>query len=212
MPGFTPADARVAVGDGRPLDERIRIATLVCLARRGVRRTTLDDVAAEAGCSRATVYRAFPGGKEVLLASVAASEVAGVLGELADRLADTRSVEDALVVAITGASRAVAAHPALQQVMATEPEIVLPHVSFDGLDLVLTRAVDFLAPWLARFTDDRSAREAAEWAARVACAYAHPGAPFDLTQPHDTRRLVTVFLLSGGLRVATDHPEQEPTK
>ena len=49
--------------------DRILAATLVSLARYGVAKTTLDDVAKEAGCARATVYRYF-GGKQQLLDAV----------------------------------------------------------------------------------------------------------------------------------------------
>jgi AcrR family transcriptional regulator len=45
-------------------------ATLQCIARWGVAKTGLDDVAREAGVSRATVYRAFPGGKDALFNTV----------------------------------------------------------------------------------------------------------------------------------------------
>ena len=49
---------------------RVRIidATLVCLARHGTVKTTVDDIARESGVSRATVYRAFPGGRDEILA------------------------------------------------------------------------------------------------------------------------------------------------
>ena len=40
---------------------RLLDATVACIARVGVSKTTLDDVAREAGCSRATLYRYFPG-------------------------------------------------------------------------------------------------------------------------------------------------------
>ena len=53
-----------------------------CVARRGLRKTTLDDVATTAGCSRATIYRAFPGGKDVLMAAAARREADLVLGRL----------------------------------------------------------------------------------------------------------------------------------
>src|SRR5437764_8400576 len=50
-------------------DQQARIveATLRCVARWGMAKTTLDDVAREAGLSRATVYRVVPGGKENLM-------------------------------------------------------------------------------------------------------------------------------------------------
>ena len=35
-----------------------------CIARRGMAKTTVDDVAAASGISRATIYRIFPGGKD----------------------------------------------------------------------------------------------------------------------------------------------------
>ena len=48
--------------------DRILDAALACIARVGVGKTTLDDVAREAGCARATVYRCFPGRQALLRA------------------------------------------------------------------------------------------------------------------------------------------------
>jgi AcrR family transcriptional regulator len=42
---------------------RVVDAALRCLAREGLRGTTVDDIASDAGVSRATLYRAFPGGR-----------------------------------------------------------------------------------------------------------------------------------------------------
>ncbi|MGZ4705878.1 MAG: TetR/AcrR family transcriptional regulator, partial [Acidimicrobiales bacterium] len=49
------------------LADRILEAALRCVARWGLIKTTVDDVAREAGCSRATIYRAFPGGKQSVI-------------------------------------------------------------------------------------------------------------------------------------------------
>ena len=48
---------------GRPPRRRgrIRDAALVCIGRFGLAKTTVDDIAREAGCSRATLYRYFDG-------------------------------------------------------------------------------------------------------------------------------------------------------
>ena len=51
-----------ATGANR-MEERILDAAIACVAVQGVRATTVDDVAHAAGCSRATVYRTFPGGR-----------------------------------------------------------------------------------------------------------------------------------------------------
>ena len=42
--------------------ERLLQATYACVARWGLAKTTVEDAAREAGVSRATVYRYFPGG------------------------------------------------------------------------------------------------------------------------------------------------------
>src|SRR4051812_2672602 len=76
------------------LDERICAAAMQCVARRGLRKTTLDDVAPEAVCSRATIYRAFPGGKDVLMAAPARREAELVLADLAGELAMVTTLED----------------------------------------------------------------------------------------------------------------------
>jgi AcrR family transcriptional regulator len=179
------------------MDDRVRDAALRCIARTGVRKTTLDDVAGEAGCSRATIYRAFPGGKDVLFASMTEREAERVLRDLAADLADAVDLEETLVTAITGATRAMLGHEALQYLMVHEPEVVLPHLSFDGLDPVLAEAVEFLAPFLRPFLPDDTASAVAEWAARVVCLYADPEAPFDLTQRADARRLIDTYLIPG---------------
>ena len=54
--------------------DRVLDAALVCVARVGLGKTTLDDVAREAGCARATVYRCFPG-KQALFTAVLEREV-----------------------------------------------------------------------------------------------------------------------------------------
>ena len=47
--------------------ERLLEAAYAVVARRGMARTTVEDVAREAGVGRATVYRWFPGGREQLV-------------------------------------------------------------------------------------------------------------------------------------------------
>jgi len=44
------------------LEQRMVAAAVRCVARWGLAKTSLDDIAREAGSSRATAYRVFPGG------------------------------------------------------------------------------------------------------------------------------------------------------
>jgi AcrR family transcriptional regulator len=179
------------------VETRIESAALRCIARRGVRRTTLDDVAHEAGCSRATIYRAFPGGKDAVMSSAAHAEIEHLLAELGAQIERTATLVDALTVAISGATRAVLGHEAFTYLLVNEPGVVRPYLAFDGLDPVLARAVSFLAPHLERHLDPITARRTAEWVARLVVLYAEPGAPFDLTDPGDARQLVAIHVLPG---------------
>jgi AcrR family transcriptional regulator len=102
----------------------------VSLARYGVAKTTLEDVAKEAGCARATVYRYF-GGKQQLLRRCSTSSRPRARGGA--RLGASRhEPRDALVAMGTTAAHELLEHDALQFVLAHEPELVLPWITFDG--------------------------------------------------------------------------------
>src|SRR5438270_1360022 len=112
---------RVATQEQRVIDAALR-----CIARWGIGKTTLDDVAREASCSRATIYRLFPGGKDSLLDGVVRLELSRFFHGLGRCLDESDGLEDRLVTGITYAASALAAHDALQFVLAYEPEIILP--------------------------------------------------------------------------------------
>ena len=189
-------------------EERVAEAALRCVARWGVAKTTLDDVAREAGCSRATVYRLYPGGKDGLVAAVARREVARFLEQLADAMAAATTVEDCLTAGITEATRRMRAHGALQFLLTYEPGAVLPQVAFRHFDAVLAVAGAFTAPHLERWLAPEQAARAAEWATRIVLSYSfNPADGVDAADEASVRRLVTTFVLPG--LVATDQQHQE---
>src|ERR1700692_1311222 len=97
-----------------PARVRIIDGALACIARQGVAKTTLDDVARAAGCSRATVYRVFPGGKDGVLGAVFDTEVARFFSALAVCMGEATDLEDVLVAGMGGAATPGAEDPALQ--------------------------------------------------------------------------------------------------
>src|SRR5436309_6749871 len=86
-------------------EQRVIDAALRCIARWGIGKTTLDDVAREASCSRATIYRLFPGGKDALLDAITRSELARFFSGLAERFDEAANLEDLLVGGMLYASR-----------------------------------------------------------------------------------------------------------
>src|SRR4051794_28122113 len=188
----------VGSGDLGTQEERVIDAALRCIARWGIGKTTLDDVAREASCSRATIYRQFPGGKDALLHAMTRLELERFFAGLARRLDDAGGLEDLLVSGITYASRALDNHEALRFVLAYEPELVLPKVSFRQADRVLSCVTAFASPYLAPYVGDEDAPRVAEWVARLVLSYTL--APADGVDVHDeesVRRLVRTYVLPG---------------
>jgi AcrR family transcriptional regulator len=186
---------------GTSLRDRILDATVAAIAARGVAKTTIDDIARGASCGRATVYRTFAGGRDAILAAAGRREVDRFLDGLAAELAGCLSLEDAVVTAVTRASRQLVDHDALRYLVVNEPTVLLPLVSFDGLDPLLERAAAFAELHLARFTDAATARAVGEWAGRLTAAYAcGPDVSdvlFDLGDEDATRHLVRTYGLPG---------------
>src|SRR5207249_8441021 len=79
--------------------QRIVDAALRCIARWGIAKTTLDDVARQASCSRATIYRLFPGGKDAMLEATVHAEIDRVFSEISRRLDEAGDILEELVVA-----------------------------------------------------------------------------------------------------------------
>ncbi|MEN3271518.1 MAG: hypothetical protein V7636_279 [Actinomycetota bacterium] len=183
----------------RGADTKVVDAALSCFGRWGVAKTTLDDIAREAGCSRATVYRLFPGGKDVVIEAVGERELTRFFTDLATELdGASGDLESLLVTGITFTTRSIRAHGPLQFVLAHEPEVILPLVAFDRCDRVLDHAAAFCAPWLAPHLGTEWALRAGEWLTRMVLSYTLvPSDGFDLAREDDARRFVSCFVLPG---------------
>jgi len=179
---------------------RVRIidGTLACLARHGTAKTTVDDIARQSGVSRATVYRAFPGGRDEILGAVVDTEAARLFSALGVCLGTAGDLAEALVGGIVEASVRLRDHAALHFLAEHEPGIILGHLAFADSDRLLATASRFTAPFLARWMPPSEAERVAEWAARIVLTYAiSPSDRIDPCDPAQAARLVTTFMLPG---------------
>ena len=179
---------------------RVRIvdATLACLARLGTSKTTVDDIARQAGVSRATIYRVFPGGKDQVLAAVVDTESARFFSALGARMGEVDELSDVLVNGMVEAATRITGHPALGYLVEHEPEVVLGHLAFDASNRLLATATRFISPFLIRWMDPDEAARVAEWVTRIVLSYAiGPSDDMDLSDPRRTRHLVETFVLPG---------------
>lgn len=166
-----------------------------CLARWGVTKTTVADLASEAGCSRATVYRTFPGGKNQIMALYGLSELQGFFAGASDLVAAADTLEDALVDVIAAAANGLADHQGFQFMLSHEPGLVLPYLGFTNIDRLYLLATEVLAPAFDRFTPEH-ATQLVEVATRITLSHTfQPSATVDLCDRSDVRRLVTRHLI-----------------
>jgi AcrR family transcriptional regulator len=208
LTGDSLGDSPPASGALTPRD-RILAATITCLARFGVAKTTLDDVAQEAGCARATIYRHFRG-KRALVLAAADREADALVARTIAAGAPATTLEDALVLMITTGARELSTHPALQLALAHEPELVLPHLSFEGGDALLVEAGRRFAPALFRFLPPARAERLAEWCTRLLLTELHAETPLVcMTDDAAVRGLLRRFVLPG-LQATASGSETSP--
>ena len=207
---------RDAVGRDDPLRARVCDAALVCLARWGLTKTTLEDVAREAGCGRATIYRTFEGGKAEVMAEVLRREVARFRAQVDDAVAgaDADDATEVVVAGVVAAARFLRSHRALGYLFAHEPDVILPWVSFHHIDVVHGIATDVAGPHLRPFVaDDEAAARAAELLVRTVLSYVlNPSPGHHLTDPRQARRLLSTYVVPGIVPTArTSHTTASPT-
>ena len=181
-----------------PAEQRVVAALLRCVARWGLAKTTIEDLAREAGVSRATVYRLFPGGKDAVLYVAVRAEVHRLLSELLDEALHAEDLEVCLVRGVHHAAQFLGGHPALSFLRDHERAVLEQVIAFERLDVVLVSAGVALQPALGRFLSPADAHDAGVWCARLVLSYlAEPAQDVDLTRLEDVQRLVRTFVLPG---------------
>jgi AcrR family transcriptional regulator len=173
-------------------------ATYACIARWGISKTTIEDAAREAGMSRASVYRHFPGGRDELISATVAWEELRFFSRLYDELHDAPTLEEVLVRGLPFAHRSIVEHEVLQRVLETEPGLLLPKLTVESTR-VTALISGFLVPYLGleRLDPGVDAHEAADLLARMLLMYITTPGRWDLDDPVQVASLVRTELLSG---------------
>jgi AcrR family transcriptional regulator len=183
------------VSPARP-EDRVLDAAKRCCERWGMAKVTVDDIVSEAGVSRATLYRLFPGGRDVLFDALRARETAEFFAELDAHVQAASDYEDLLVRVLVEATQQLRADEHLQVMLASEPGEVVLRLGFEDLPRFFEVATAFLTPRVAPHIGEARAGALAEWLVRVTLSYfLTPSAHADLGAPESAEAFVRHFVL-----------------
>jgi AcrR family transcriptional regulator len=201
MPPVVDAPLRVdvppvPVGHPDTPEHRVLDAATRCCERWGMAKVTVDDIAAEAGISRATLYRLFPGGKDVLYEALRRRDSADFFTELEAHVDRADSLGDLLVRIVVEATRQLRADEHLQVMLASRPGEVAMSLSFEGLPVIFETATAYLSPLVARWIGEHRAAELAELLSRLVVSYfLTPSRFVDLGDPESANRFLANHVL-----------------
>jgi len=188
----------VIVGAVDGTRQRILEATYACVARWGLSKTTVEDAAREAGLSRATVYRYFPGGREELIDAVVSWQHVLFFVRLYEEVYGATSLEEVLDRGLIFARRSLLEHEVLQKVLETEPEVLMPKLTVES-NRTVGLIAGFLVPYLHEhgMAEGVEIHEAADFLARMILSYISSPGHWDLGDPEQVATLVRTELLAG---------------
>ena len=173
-------------------------ATLTCIANGGMKGFTVEDVARQAGLSRATIYRYFPGGRDQLVTETVTWEVGRFFVRLAEAIADAPDFRTRVEQGLAFAHRSLRDHEAFQRAMATDQGEIRARLA--GIaPIVLGVIRSYLEPLLEAETlvDGVTPIEAADHLARLIGSLIVDEGVWDLGDPSQVHELVDRWLLSG---------------
>ncbi len=178
--------------------DRILDAAIGCVEADSLGGFALEDVAAAAGVSRATIYRHFPDGRAQVIAEAVTREIGDFWRMLADHVRHIDSLEGRLVEGLIEARRRVVDHALLQRLLASEPDRLTAEMAESG-DLVHRVIAFYLRDLIERerLVEGLDTAAASEYLTRMFMSYVGNPGRWDLADRAEVTRLVTTQFLAG---------------
>jgi AcrR family transcriptional regulator len=177
------------------LEARVLEATKACLERWGFAKLTIDDIAAAARVSRATIYRLYPGGKDVLFEALRVRELEEFFDCLKTEIGAVHSLEDVLVRAVVTATRHMRDDEHLALMLAAEPGTVLNQLTSAGVPRIVRMATAFLVPLVEPYVGRHDAKAIIDVLSRLTISYfLAPSDIVDLGDEGSARHFLAPFI------------------
>jgi AcrR family transcriptional regulator len=219
---FTDAPTRAPGRSWTAIEIRVLEAVKTCCERWGIAKVNVDDIARQSGVSRATLYRIFPGGRDVIFEAHRVYELDRFFTTILGHIEGATSLEDLLVSTVTCATRELRDDDHLALMLASEPGAVLGDLTVDGLPRIIRVATAYLIPFADEFLPRPQSRALIDVVARLVISYfLAPSTVVDFGDEESARRFLRPFLpilptidavaLDAPLDTGFDSPVDTPT-
>lgn len=180
----------------RDVESRVLDAAKSCTAKWGIAKVTIDDIAGEAGVSRATLYRMFPGGKDVLFDALRVRELEDFFTRVGTHVDGHDDLESLLVRIVGVATRELRDDQHLSLMLASEPGDTLGQLTVEGLPRIMRVATLFLVPMVDHYLPRSESVRLVELLARLVISYfLAPSDLVDFADPESAREFLRAFVL-----------------
>jgi AcrR family transcriptional regulator len=186
----------VTTSQPRDIEAAIFAAVDSCVTQWGWDKVTMDDICVTAGVSRATVYRLFPGGRDVLFEAVRLGKLEDFFTAMRAQIEGSESLEDLLVRCIVVASSELQHDEHLAMMLATVPGETLGDLTVSGLGRIVRVATAFITPLTDEFIPGDEAAHIVDVMCRLVISYyLSPSSTIDFTNEDAARLFVQRFVL-----------------
>ncbi len=176
-------------------EDRVLDAARRCVDRWGLSKLTIDDVVTESGVSRATLYRLFPGGKDILFDALRVRELSDFFQGMRNSITEVESLLDFAVHVSVYATLEMRNDVHLATMLATEEGATLKSLTVEGLPRILRVASEFITPLVGDYLAPDEADVFVELVTRLVIShFLAPSQHFDLADPDSARALFAPFV------------------
>lgn len=169
-------------------ESRVLDALQSCVDRWGFDKVTIDDVAAESRVSRASIYRMFPGGRDVMFEALRVRNLTVFFEGMRSSLHGAESLLELTVRISVYATNELRNDAHLVSMLAAEDATVLREFSVNGLPRIINVASAYLLPFVTDFLPPAASERFVDLAARLLIShFLAPSLLHDLGDPESAR-------------------------
>jgi AcrR family transcriptional regulator len=170
-------------------------AARVCVDAKGFDDVTIDDVCEQAGVSRATLYRVFPGGRDVLFEALRVRGLEEFFTVLRANVEGAHSLDALLTRCVIVATTELKHDEQLAVMLATSPGETLGDLTVNGMSRIVRVATDFFVPLVKEFVSEDEARVIVELMVRLVISFfLAPSPTFDCTNEQQVQSFIRAYL------------------